>query len=696
MAQTGQQPLRALARRPLVRRLRSLASGEPHTADALMLGLALAVGVTTGLLAVALIQLLAAIQAVAFGTPLPSTVTLVVMPVVGALLVGLLATYWLPEVRGGVSGVMASIVLRGGRMRPDLAPGMLLASAVNLGTGSSGGREGPIVQIGGSIGSTVGRLFALSEEQMRALIAAGAGGGIAAAFNAPIAGMLFAFEVILGGFRVRSLQIVVVASVSASVTARQIVGPELIYSPPPYRLGEPIELVLYAGLGLAAVAVGIALNRGEDLVSRLFGRWRTWPPLRLAAGGLAVGLVALAVPEALGSGDHLPPMLGAVQEPIAEMLDGTLGGSGLGAAGFLLLLLVAKLVAVVFALGSGHAVGSFTPAIFLGAALGGAIGHGVEALAPGMSVQPGAVALVGMAAVLGASSRAPLTAILLAFELTGDYGLVLPLMLATGIATFLADRLDRESIYTLPLSRLGVVYSEPEGIDIMQTVQVGEVMTTDPAPVAVDLPLPELDERLRRTRRHGFPVIDGDRLVGIVTVTDLAQATGDAPSPPETLTVGDICTRRVLTVTPEDPVFRALRRMASLDVGRLPVVAPDDHSRLVGVVRRADIVKAYQRAVARSLGVQQRRQSSRLRDLGGTQFVEFTVEAGAPAADAAVRDVSWPQRTILTSVRRGGEVLMPDGDTMLQPGDEVVVLTDRGAADTLQTLFSAAGAGSDS
>jgi chloride channel protein, CIC family len=690
--------LRVLAERPLVRRIRQLA-GSPRGADGVMLGLGAVVGLGTGLFAVALIDVLRGVQQLAFGG-VGSSLLVPVVTTAGGLVVGLLVTYWLPECRGGgVTQVMESIALQGGRMRARVAIGKLVTTALSLGTGASGGREGPIVQIGGSVGSTLGRMFALSEEQKRALIAAGAAAGIAASFNAPIGGMLFAVEIIIGGFRLRYLQVIVVSSVVASVTARQIVGEGLIYNPPPYSLGDPIELGFYALVGLAAVGLGLALSRGAHLATALFGRLRVWPPLRTAIAGLLLGLVAMALPEVLGTGEALPDLPGATTtEPIGDMLAGTFGGVGLAAAGFLLLLAGAKLLATLVSLGGGYSIGPIAPGIFVGAAMGGAIGHIAQVLLPDATIQPGALALAGMAAVMGSSNRAPLTAIIIAFELTGDYAMVVPLMLSVGIATVIADRIDPASIYTLPLRRRGVVYGEPEDVDVMQTVRVGEVMTTNVDTVPADMSLEELHRKFRRTRSHGFPVVtDTDRLAGIVTITDLGRAagdeTGDIMSQPATvlsLTAGDICTRSPLTVTPDDPMFRALRRMASIDVGRLPVVSAEDHGRLVGLVRRADVVKAYQRAVTRSLGAQQRAASSQLRDLAGTQFVEVVVDADAPAAGREVRQVTWPPRTILTSIRRRGEVVMPNGLTRLEPGDEVLALTDIDHAEQVRRLLAQA------
>jgi CIC family chloride channel protein len=223
-------------------------------------------------------------------------------------------------------------------------------------------------------------------------------------------------------------------------------------------------------------------------------------------------------------------------------------------------------------------------------------------------------------------------------------------------------------------------------------VRVGEIMTTSPDTLDADLTLEDAHERFRSTRHHGFPVVDDGRLVGVCTLADLARAgaaTGaEGGAAASELTVGDVCTRRPLTVTPTDPVYRAVRRMATIDVGRLPVVSSEDHGVLVGLVRRADLVKAYQQAVTRSLAAQQRKQVQQLRDLSGTQFVEFRVTAEAPAAGRQVRQVSWPSRTVLTSIRRNGEVVMPHGDTVLEPEDEVTVLADLEHIDDVQALLA--------
>lgn len=655
-----------------------------------MLLLGAVVGAVTGMLAVMLILGIRWVQSAAFGSA-PRGVALLLAPFVGGLLVGILALR-IPEVAGGgVTPVMTAIALHGGRMRAAVAPAKLVASALSLGTGASGGREGPIVQIGGSVASTMGRVFALDGERMRTLIAAGAGAGIAASFNAPLTGIFFAIEIIIGGYRVRSLQTVVVTCVVASVTARELIGASITYQlADPPGFGDARELLVYGVLGLAAAVVGVAFARGEHSVARLVARVRVWPPLRTALGATAVGVIALWLPEVFGAGDHLPALVSDVTEPVEHLLEGGFG-SGYQGAAYAAALLVGKLVATALAAGTGSSVGSFAPALFLGAALGAAMNHLAEGLFGGPFTDVGGLALVGAAAVLAAAAHAPLTGILLAFELTNDYAMVLPLMLATGIALLASQRLQSESIYTRPLAERGIVYAEPQDLDLMQTVSVGEVMTHEPATVLATLPLPQLIDMFSSTGHHGFAVVephlDGQRLVGVVTLEDLARPGPDGLDGIE-LTAGALATRPCVTVTPADPVFRALRRMAAIDVGRLPVVAADDHSRLVGMFRRGDVVVAYQRAIARQVGVQQRQASSRLRDLVGVVFLELSVGEDAPVAGTAVREIAWPAKTILTSIRRSDAVIVPVGSTVLAAGDNVALLTDAAEVDEVRQLIA--------
>jgi chloride channel protein, CIC family len=635
------------------------------TVDGVLLGLGAATGLVTGVLAWLLISTVEVIQHTLWTDPAPAW-QVVLIPALGGLVVGYLVSRVVPEAAGGgVVATMETLALRGGVFRRRVPLGGLAATSVALGTGASGGREGPIVLIGGSVGSFVGRLVPIDESRTRALVAAGAAAGIGASFNAPIGGMLFAIEVLQVGIRGAALQVVVVGSVVGSVVARQLVGEDLIFQPSrELALGSPIELIVYAVLGLLAVLVASGFQRGEHLAQRgaTWLRERVGRTVTVGLAGLAVGLLALAVPEVLGDGESVPPVVG-VREPIQHILD-VEQGTTWQAAALLLVLLVAKLVATSITVGSGSAVGTFAPMLLTGAALGGVVGTAALPILP--ALDPGAVATVGMAAVFGATARAPLTAILIVFELVGDYELVLPLMLSVGLAVFLHDRIRPEGIYQAGLRRRGVVLGRPDDVDVLQRVDVGEVMTREHPTVPAGADREDLARHFAASRSNGFAVVDDrGQLVGVLTRRDVAEREGR--------TAADLCTRRALTVAPDDAVFVAVRRMASLDVGRVPVVDPATR-KLRGMLRREDVVKAYQLGLSRGASAQQQRATAQLRDLTGVRFVELAVDSRSPIAGLAVRDIGWPERTVLTSVERGGEVVVPRGDTVITPGDVLVVL----------------------
>lgn len=658
----------------LVAAARELAGHLPPldpTRDGLQLLLGAAVGLATGVVAWALITGVHLVAGAAFADPTPAW-QVVLVPTLGGLVVGLLVRYVVPEVAGGgVVSTLEAVAIHRGRIRRRVAPGGVVATSVALGTGASGGREGPIVLFGGAVGSVIAGLGRLDEERTRSLVAAGVAAGIAASFNAPIGGMLFAIELLLGGLRrAGSLQVIVVAAVVSSVTARQLVGPGLpLFDPAtPARLGDPAELLVHAAIGLLALLVAQGFRRGEHVAGRVAARLRdrVGTVATVGLGGLGVGLIALVVPEVLGEGAGLPAIPGASREPIRMMLEG-ISGTGWAAAGGLLLLLVAKLLASVVSIGTGSAVGTLAPTLFTGAALGGAVGAiAVPALGLG---SPTAFALVGMAAVFAAVVRAPLTAVILVFELTGNYELVLPLMLAVGIASFGADRLGWRSLYLESLRARGVTLARPDDVDVLQLVTVAEVMTPPDRPhitVRADEPADALRDRFARESLHGAVVVDrDDRLVGVVALSDLSR-TGT--------TAADLATTRAVTASPDEPAFRAVQRMANLQVGRLPVIDPATR-RVVGVFRRADVVRAYDRGIERTVATRLTRDAQRMRDVTGLQAVELVVRAGSAADGRAVRDVPWPKRTVLTGVRRGTEAIVPDGTLVLGAEDQVVALT---------------------
>jgi CIC family chloride channel protein len=371
----------------------------------------------------------------------------VVAPVVGGLIYGPLVAKFAPEARGhGVPEVMLAVNQGGGKIRPQVSLVKSLASAICIGSGGSVGREGPIVQIGSAIGSLAGQVFRRPESELRLLVACGAAGGIAATFNAPIAGVVFALELILRNFRRESFGPVVISAITADLIARAAFGNHTFLSLPGFTVSSPLEIVLYAGLAVVCTVVGRAfirvLYRGEDLADRL---WRLPEWLRPAAGGLLLGLVLLAVPQMYGVG--YPVLQHAITGHFVIL--------------FLLGLLVAKLIATSLTMWIGGSGGVFAPSLFMGAMVGAAYGGIAHALFPHVVSTAGAYGVVGMGAVFAATTRAPITAVLIILELTGETHLVLPLMLAVVVASAMSGAISRDTIYTLKLRRRGIDLDAP-------------------------------------------------------------------------------------------------------------------------------------------------------------------------------------------------------------------------------------------
>jgi len=573
----------------------------------------------------------------------------------GFLFAWFLARRFAPEVAGdGVPEAVTALEVHSGRMRGRVIPLKILATAATIGVGGSAGREGPIVQIGAAVGSVLSRRFNLGEDQVRSLVAAGAGAGIGAAFNAPIAGMLFALEVILSSFAARHMSAIVIASITAAVTSRTIVGAELELQTDVYRLQDFSELILYAGLALAIVLIGLLFLNG---LGRLDGflrpRARALGFIRPLIAGLLVSGLIFFEPRLFGTG----------QSVINGLLAGDVGSSVWWA---LILLAIGKAAATSITTTSGASGGAFMPSLFMGAAVGTGFALLVGQVWPS-PIESGAFAVVGMAAMFAVVGRAPLTAILMVFEVTGarDYQLILPLMLTATLGTFLAERFHPDSIYSMILDHMGINVRKTGEVDLLDTIHVGTVMASKPLVCATGDALAEVEQRLHTTRSHGLPVLEADRLVGIITLSDIARA-----GPGQDF-VADAMTHRPVTVVPSTPVSTALERMAVLGVGRLPVVSEEDPELLVGVFRREDAVRAYHEALTSSTDVELQRARLAQRTDPGAGYYEFRIPPGSMADGRSIREVTWPEGSTLVSIRREREVEVPSGDTVLRRGDVV-------------------------
>lgn len=503
-----------------------------------------------------------------------------IVPVIGGLLYGPLVNRFAKEARGhGVPEVMLAVAQRGGRISPKVAVVKTLASALTMGSGGSVGREGPIVQIGSALGSALGRVTKATEHRMTLLVACGAAGGIAATFNAPLAGVFFAMELILGTFSAEAFGATVLASVTASVIGRAAFGDVAFLTLPAFHVDHLAQYGLFAVLGVVAAAVGVGFTRVLYLIEDACDwAWRGPEWLRPAVGGLALGLVLLALPEMYGVG-----------YPVLEAA--TAGGY---AVGFLLLLLVGKMLATSLTIGIGGSGGVFAPSLFIGAMLGAVYGTGVHHLLPGTAGSVGAYALVGMGAVFAGAARAPITAVVILFELTGEYSIILPLMLAIVLATATSRLLTRDTIYTLKLRRRGIDLEGPAPGARIGAQQVGSVMDPLPSSLSASTELADAADLLGLSGYGALPVVDDSgHYVGVVTAQAIAEALTEQPdaAPAE---VGQLA-EMPAPVTTDQPLAQALHTLLSAAGTGVPVLDPA-HGSPVGWLSHQSALRAVHTA----------------------------------------------------------------------------------------------------
>jgi CIC family chloride channel protein len=587
---------------------------------------------------------------------------ILLVPVIGGLVVGLTAVRLIGrEKLHGVASVIESVAVAGGRLRYATTPIKALVSGISIGVGAPLGPEDPSVQIGANLGSMFAQKLRMSEERVRLLVAAGSGAAIAAAFNAPIAGVFFALELILPEINANALGMMLVSSVASSAFIQAVSGPEPAFHVPAYAIHSGWELPLYLGLGLVAGPIAAlyirTLYAAQDLASKI--RLPDW--VKTVALGLVVGIAALVLPQILGTG------YGTIQD--------ILNTSDYGLS-LLLALLLVRLLLTPASLAAGFSGGVFAPSLYLGAVLGGAYGLIASRLLPGLAINPPAFALVGMAAVLAGSVRAPLTATILLFEMTSDYRIILPLMLAVAVSVVLSERIEHDSIYLASLVRIGVRLNRGRDVEVLRSLSVGEVMQSEADAISETATLTEATERLAATRRHGLPVVNiqGD-LIGMLTAQDI-----DKVSPPErdTVKAGDVCTRDLIVAYPHESLSDALLRMSHADVGRLPVVDRNYNRRLVGILRRVDVIRAYEIALVRRAADRHKAEEVRLDALTPDRVLvtDMIVQDHATLDGKQMRDIRWPDGALIASVRRANKVFIPHGGTVIQAGDTLVVVAE--------------------
>jgi len=534
--------------------------------------------------------------------PMGGFLLFILMPALGGLIVGTITTRWASEAKGhGVPELMAAVAERKGRIRGRVALVKSIASALTIGTGGSAGAEGPIALIGAGAGSQVGQRTGLHQRDVNVLLACGASAGIAAVFNAPLGGVIFALELILLEFKTRSFIPLVISTVVAVAMANILVPEGRIYSADISLLnglsnahdqtGAFItEMVMFALLGLLAGIVAVSfihlLRSSEDYFDGI-----DWirPELKPALGGLGMGVMGVIL-YGLYHQFHLNGPGNASVNAVLAQDWGVFGDGVLIIAGLLLLLMVMKILATSLTLGTGGSGGVFSPSLFIGAMLGGAFGLVLQNFGIG-NTSPAIYAIVGMGAVFAGASRAALATMFIIFEMTGDYRIMLPLMFACVISDGMAKALYPESIYTFKLRRLGVHFSLEKEVCVLDLMTARDIMGTDVDTVRDTDTIQMVYDRLFETGRSGFPVMDGDdRLVGIISHDDLMKAISeqdrDAP-------VTDYCSTGLLVGHPEEILNDIVKKFDMSMYKRIPIVDVNDESKLLGIITRRDIIRAY-------------------------------------------------------------------------------------------------------
>lgn len=586
---------------------------------------------------------------------------IVAIPVLGALVVGLLVTFLAPEAKGhGVPEVMKALALRGGRIRPLAVLTKAVASILSIGSGASVGREGPAVQIGAGIGSFFGSLFRVSESRVKNLVACGAAAGISAVFNAPITGVMFALEILLKDFGARALSTVVVASVAASIVSRIFLGESPAFLVPHYVLWSPYEMFLYLALGILSAFTALLFIAALDRFDSLWERFAIPHWLKPATGAIVLGLMGLFYPEVFGMGFTI----------IEKTLRGEL------ASGLLIGLVFIKIIATSVSLGSGSSGGTFAPTLFVGAALGGGLGHLFYGLMPFPTAPPGAYALVGMASVFAGAFHAPVTAILLVFEMTGDYRMILPIMGASVVSAAISQLFSRVSIDTVKLKRQGIDLESFEEAKILGAIQVRDAMSKEYATVPRNCSVKDLAERMAKEKTKSFYVVNSrgelagailpERIQEVLFEKDLALFVADDLAVP--------CSE---TCHPDDSLTEVAHHMMRQRLVQIPVMDPHQMNQIVGTLKSENVFKTYTEMSTKRADLVNRLEQETA-SASGTIQIHFNLPEKSALIGCYIRDLGIPHGVVLTSIRRKKKIIVPEGNTQLKAKDEVwaVVIPD--------------------
>jgi CIC family chloride channel protein len=609
MAETEQLTKhRGLFRQKLIRLLGRLGFRE----EAFLIILACVIGALTGVASVGFTKLIDWAHHFCYGSSgqeglyAGKAFMLILLPCGGALLVGCITYFFAREAKGhGVPEVMDAIARRDGKIRPRVALAKAISSALTIGSGGSAGTEGPIIQIGAALGSSAGQLLQISRHNMPVLVGCGAAAGISAIFHAPIAGVLFALEIFLRELNFKTFSPVLMASVISSVVVSAMLGSEqaifpLVHPDTDYGFAW-YELGNYVILGLFCALVAVTFIKLLYKIEDFFDWLKIHPIAKPVIGAAALGLVGILTLKVLtAAGTHEPIIFGNGYPLIGRCI-GTELPAGSDTANLtimvLLLLFAAKILATCFTLGSGGSGGVFAPSLFIGAAVGYAFGLAMQKLAGGAetsAITPATYALVGMAAMVSATTHAPMTAIIIVFEMTRNYRVILPVMFAATVALAVAQLLYRDSIYTLKLRRRGIQYENRVKTAILRRLTVRMVMHPKCTTVYDDTPLQDVIKKAADLETADFIVTDHHQNYhGLLTGRDLRAALLQPEAVPF-LVAGELGRTNAPAVTPGETLDNVMDIFSRLEVNSLPVHSQTDKNKYVGMITRAALMRRYQ------------------------------------------------------------------------------------------------------
>jgi CIC family chloride channel protein len=594
----------------------------------------------------------------------------ILVPAAGGLIVGPLIYFFAREARGhGVPEVMKAVALGGGIIRARIVTVKALASALSIGTGGSVGREGPIVQIGSAFGSWVGQVMKLNTTQIRTLVGCGAAAGISATFNAPIAGALFAGEVILGDFAVSAFTPIVISAVVAVVGSRFFLGNHPAFEVPAYEIVSPFELLPYMVVGVAAGLVAVLFIRSLSYSEDFFEKLAIPEYLRACIGGALVGVIAIQLPRVYGVG----------YTTITASLAGTLPVVTMG------ILVLAKIAATSITIGSGGSGGIFAPSLFLGAMAGGFLGSIVHQYFPESTASSGAYALVTMGAVVAATTHAPISAIIIIFELTQTIDIIPALMSACVVSTLVSQLLNRDSIYTAKLVRQGIDLYKDEDPNVLRSLFVRDVLDPEPEVIPASASFKTILDLVVQSHHSQFFVANADgRLVGAIALSELRRLIYEQDALQLVVVAGDLVDTRRPTVSEADNLDLVMHIFSGAEFDELAVV--DGEARLLGSVHQKDVIEACNRemlrldstgALSSSVGAVGKGLTV---DLGGG-YVIRELPVPLHLAQQSLRQLALRERTemhvlLVRSTSETGEpgaLQVPGADHVLEHGDSLVV-----------------------